>query len=106
MRLQPWFRNGLIPPRTRQASRPRPPRSRYVRLRLEPLEDRTVLSTFTVLNLNDSGSGSLRQAVLDANANPGSTIDFAPKLHGTITLTSGELSIASGVTIDGPGAKG
>ena len=35
------------------------------------LEDRTVPSTFTVLNLADSGEGSLRQAVLDANAHPG-----------------------------------
>jgi hypothetical protein len=29
------------------------------------------MSTFTVGNLADSGLGSLRQAVLDANANPG-----------------------------------
>jgi hypothetical protein len=41
-------------------------------------------STFTVMNLNDHGSGSLREAVTDANANPGSTIDFMHGLHGTI----------------------
>ena len=40
-------------------------------LRLDALEDRAVPSTFTVLNLADSGAGSLRQAVLDANAHPG-----------------------------------
>src|SRR5215218_2730997 len=28
-------------------------------------------STFVVTNVNDSGAGSLRQAMLDANANPG-----------------------------------
>jgi hypothetical protein len=37
-------------------------------LRLEALEDRTLLSVFTVLNTADSGMGSLRQAILDANA--------------------------------------
>jgi hypothetical protein len=30
--------------------------------------------TFTVINTNDSGPGSLRQAILDANANPGSDL--------------------------------
>lgn len=33
--------------------------------------------TFTVTNANDSGAGSLRQAMNDANANPGvDTIRF------------------------------
>src|SRR5438477_10239894 len=30
--------------------------------------------TFTVVNTNDSGAGSLRQAILDANANPGTNL--------------------------------
>ena len=34
--------------------------------RLEILEDRTLPSNFSVLNLNDSGAGSLRQAILGA----------------------------------------
>jgi hypothetical protein len=34
---------------------------------LELLEDRCVPSTFTVTNVKDSGPGSLRQAILDAN---------------------------------------
>lgn len=38
------------------------------RLRLEPLENRRLLSVFTVSNTSDSGTGSLRQAILDANA--------------------------------------
>jgi hypothetical protein len=69
------------------------------------LEDRTVPSTFTVHNLADSGPGSLRTAVATANANPGADIiRFASGLRGTVTLTSGELGITDGVTIDGPGA--
>ncbi len=37
------------------------------------------------LNLADSGVGSLRQAILDANALPGADlIGFADGLHGTI----------------------
>src|SRR5438477_9933555 len=38
------------------------------RLVLEALEDRCLPSTFTVLNTNDASAGSLRQAILDANA--------------------------------------
>ncbi len=75
------------------------------RLSLEQLEDRTVPSTFTVLNLNDSGAGSLRQAVLDANATAGADlINFAPGLKGTIALTNGELNVTDDLTIDGSGA--
>src|SRR5262245_1032235 len=61
---------------------------------LEALEDRTVPSTFAVENLLDSGPGSLRQAVLAANGNPGpDVVRFARGLEGTITLTGGQLSI-------------
>src|SRR5438094_630357 len=74
------------------------------RLLLEVLEDRTVPSTVT--NLADSGSGSLRDAIVAANAHPGAdTIDFAPGLQGTIALTSGELLITESVAIHGPGAS-
>jgi hypothetical protein len=73
-------------------------------LSVEPLEDRTVPSTFTVLNLADSGPDSLRAAITAANTNPGAdVVDFAPSLRGTVTLTSGELSITDGLRIDGPG---
>ena len=44
-------------------------------------------ATFTVININDSGAGSLRQAILDANANPGpDTIDFA--IPGSVSRRS------------------
>jgi len=62
-------------------------------------------ATFTVVNLADSGPGSLRQAVLDANATPGAnTVTFADGLTGTIVLTSGQMSITNDLTITGPGA--
>src|SRR5215831_455862 len=58
-------------------------------------------SILTVTNTNDNGPGSLRQAIV--NANPGDTID-ATGIIGIITLTSGELPVNNGVTINGPGA--
>ena len=55
-------------------------------------------TTITVTNTNDSGPGSLRQAL--ANANNGDTINFA--VTRTIFLTSGELLVDKTVTISGP----
>jgi hypothetical protein len=61
----------------------------------------TPAATITVANGNDSGPGSLRQAILSAAS--GDTITFAPSLT-TVTLTSGELVIDKNLTITGPGA--
>jgi Cadherin-like beta sandwich domain/Calx-beta domain len=56
-----------------------------------------------VINTNDSGSGSLRDAL--ANSLPGDTINFTLGSGPmTIALTSGELLVTTGVTINGPGA--
>src|SRR5205823_1425627 len=54
-----------------------------------------------VKNTNDSGPGSLRQAVADVA--PGGTVTF--DVAGTITLTGGELTIDKDLTINGPGAN-
>jgi len=54
-----------------------------------------------VTNLDDSGPGSLRQAIIDVAA--GSTITF--DVRGTIRLTSGPLVINKNLDIAGPGAK-
>ncbi len=76
------------------------------RLSVEPLEDRHMLSAISVTNLNDSGTGSFRQAILDANQISGpSVIDF--DIAGTIQLTSGALpTIVQDVDIDGTSAPG
>ena len=57
--------------------------------------------TYLVSNLNNSGVGSLRQAILDANGNLGAdVINFS--ISGTITLASG-MTITEDVTINGSG---
>jgi Ca2+-binding RTX toxin-like protein len=60
------------------------------------------MATFTVTNTNDSGAGSLRQAVADANlTGENDTIQFAANTSGTVVLTSGQLAITGTITIDG-----
>jgi hypothetical protein len=74
--------------------------------RLLPLEDRTLPSTYLVWSPFDGGPGSLRQAVLRANAHPGpDTVVFAPWLRGTLTLTGGPVNITDDLTVRGPGAS-
>ncbi|HEY6187997.1 MAG TPA: DUF4394 domain-containing protein [Pyrinomonadaceae bacterium] len=69
-------------------------------------------ANFTVINTNDSGAGSLRQAILDANANPGpDTIDFNIPGAGVQTITPATAlpTITEAVLIDGytqPGSAG
>ncbi|MEO0823853.1 MAG: hypothetical protein AAF074_26025, partial [Pseudomonadota bacterium] len=60
------------------------------------------MATLTVTNLDDSGAGSLRDALATANATPGADrIEFDPALEGgTLVLTTGALLIADDVTID------
>ena len=57
-------------------------------------------ATITVTNGNDTGAGSLRQAILSSAS--GGTINFAAGIS-TIDLTSGELLIGTNLTIIGPG---
>jgi beta-glucanase (GH16 family) len=58
-----------------------------------------------VTNLDDSGEGSLRDAL--GRIADGGTIAFDPGLvGGTLTLTSGELVVDRSVTIDGSAAPG
>ena len=59
-------------------------------------------ATFTVSNLNDSGAGSLRQAILDANSTSGAdVIDFS--VSGVISPLTALPDITDEVDIDGSG---
>ena len=63
-------------------------------------------ATFTVTNTNDAGAGSLRQAVSDANANPGADeVVFDASVAGTIGLSSGEIAVTESLTVAGPGRQ-
>src|SRR5947199_5783072 len=53
-------------------------------------------TTITVANGNDSGSGSLRQALADAQ--DGDIINFNPSVS-IVTLTTAELTISKSITI-------
>ena len=102
-----WSATSRSLPQFAPARRPHARR----RLRLERLEDRALLSTFTVNSLGDTGTGSglsgdLRYVITQVDQTPGdNTINFA--VTGTITLNSAlpDLSNTTGLTdIEGPGA--
>lgn len=72
---------------------------------IEALEDRIAPATIIVTNLNDSGAGSLRDAVDQANMDPEvDTIKFAKTAQGTLILAS-QITITEGVNIVGPGVS-
>ncbi|MCA9062538.1 MAG: DUF4347 domain-containing protein, partial [Planctomycetaceae bacterium] len=63
-----------------------------------------LLSTFTVTNVNDSGAGSFRQAIIDANATPGTdtiTFNIAGSGPHTINVLSQLPFFNDTVIIDG-----
>jgi len=104
---------ALTPRRTRSrlhGKTGQPPRllgrdARRNRLRFEWLEDRTLLATLVVSSTNDSGPGSLRQAILGSDSATGqtNTIDFNIPGSGvqSIAPLSALPSITQAVLIDG-----
>jgi hypothetical protein len=85
--------------------------ARCAPLSLEELENRMLLSTFTVTDLGDAGVGSglqgdLRYAINTANSNAdlSNRIIIQPGLTGTITLTQDKFVISKALEVDGPGA--
>jgi hypothetical protein len=78
----------------------------HLRPALEVLEDRTLLSVYTVDRLTDTGAGSgftgdLRYCITQATTD-GDTITFA--VAGTIYLTAALPDLKTQLTIQGPGA--
>ena len=61
-------------------------------------------STNVVTNLNDSGPGSLRQALLNADASAGESYVDATGITGVINLASALPVITNSTIIQGPGA--
>ncbi len=87
---------------------------------LEILEDRTLLTTYTVNLATDTvlntgfqtgpTSGDLRWCIEQADLNPGSIVQFDPTVfpssaNTTIGLSQGELQISASMDIQGPGAN-
>jgi len=85
-------------------------RSRRARLMVQGLESRVVPTTYNVLNADDAGPGSLRQAIEDANAAGGAddiafnAAFFATPRTITLTAANGQLTIADDLVVNGPGA--
>ena len=59
-------------------------------------------ATYTVTNTNSSGAGSLRNAINNANANPGPDV-ISITANGTLLLSAALPVITDSVKIDGPG---
>ena len=73
---------------------------------IEALEGRVVPAMITVLNTDDSGPGSLREAIEQANLDPAQdTIEFAPAVGGTITLLTALPDLSTDIIVSGPGAS-
>src|SRR5947208_2629106 len=68
----------------------------------------TIPLAFTVMNTNDTGGGSLRQAILDANSMGGGTINFNIAGGGVHTISPMTVlpTITQTVTIDGYSQSG
>jgi trimeric autotransporter adhesin len=92
------FQSGLTK-KVARSKRQWSPRSK--RPGVEVLESRELLATFTVTSLDRSGAGSLRQAIIESNGQPGANIiDF--DVAGTIRIGRTSLpAITDTVTIDG-----
>jgi hypothetical protein len=100
-------RRHLTPTRFSSSS----PRRGYLALFpiFEVVEDRLLMTTFLVTNVNDSGLGSLRQAIIFSNAstNPGSVIDFSiTGANRTIIPQTPLPTITEPVLIDGTSQTG
>jgi hypothetical protein len=73
---------------------------------VESLESRAMLSTIAVSNTGDTGPGTLRAAIEQANLDAAQdTITFTPSVTGTITLSTALPDLSAGMNIVGPGSS-
>lgn len=79
-------------------------RLRQFRPLLEALEDRLTPSSLVVSTTADSGTGSLRQAITQANADTGVTDTITFSVTGAIQLQSALPALTNSMDIDGPGS--
>ncbi|HSV16048.1 MAG TPA: hypothetical protein VLI90_17435, partial [Tepidisphaeraceae bacterium] len=101
-RGQPLGKRARAAAVLRRASSPVP-------ARFESLEARTLFSTFTVNSTADGGAGTLRQAIFDANAQPGAdqiVFSFTGGGVHTIAPTSALPAITDTLDIDGTTQSG
>jgi len=108
MALPSWLRRAVAAPKS---IRPIP--CRRTRPRLEMLEERCLLSTYTVTSLADDGSaGTLRYVIAEANtADTGTAatpdiINFQEGLSGTIDLSSALPALTDIAEIEAPTVSG
>jgi hypothetical protein len=97
--------NGLSGGEKKLRTEKRTTRQRLLRAvsTIEPLENRLLMSVIPVTNLSDSGAGSLRAAIMSADAMGGTnTITFTSTLTGTIPLASPLPTLTDNMTIIGP----
>lgn len=102
-----WANSNTLSPKTGKLDRYLHSRM----LQLEALEGRITPTTYTVVNTSDSGTGSLRQAIINANANAGPDIINFNITGGTgaiqtITLATALPLIMDQVAIDGSTQNG
>jgi hypothetical protein len=81
-------------------------KQRSFRPRLDALEGRAVLSTFTVTSNLGSGPGTLRDEIVQAevSGDPSATVVFDRSLSGKTIYLALQIEISKNVDIEGPGA--
>jgi hypothetical protein len=102
-RLAPRYLIGIGRTKKLRAGRARKRIRTWV---VESLESRAMLSTIAVSNTGDTGPGTLRAAIEQANLDAAQdTITFAPSVAGTITLSTALPDLSSNIIISGPGSS-
>jgi len=102
--LRSWSAISRSLPQFAPAQRPHARR----RLTLERLEDRAMLSTISipVTSLADSGAGTLRAAITQANSGTATNSYVIPiKVDGSLDLFSPLPNLSNNITIKGPGSS-